>query len=215
MTDFEKMLSRSHELSETLVGLVQSADAVKGNPRCEPASAAAQLSFEHGHAMRMLFKVGTPNSACVLLRAQYEALLRSAWLLYAATSDQVERLSAPLSEDAAAAAKNIAGAEEMLRQLERRAAEAPELKGLVEPLREIRRESWQAMNSFVHGGIHALERTRSGFPVGLAINLLKNSNGMLHMAARLLARLTTSAALVAEADGAYSSFIDCLPVVSR
>jgi len=79
--------------------------------------------------MRALFAAGAPNSACVLLRAQSEALLR----------------------------------------------------GLVIPLREIREHHWTAMNSFVHGGLHPISRIFDGFPVKLATDLLKSSNGMLHM----------------------------------
>jgi len=215
VTDYENLLLRSHEFSVALVALLQVGGQPNGNPRCARASIAAQLSFEHAHAMRVLFEAGTPNSASALLRAQYEALLRSAWLLYAASPLHVEKLSASLSQDSAAAAKNAPGAEEMLKQLERVAEEDPNLRGLVQPLREIRDVSWQPMNSFVHGGIHPLERTKGGFPVKLAKDLLLNSNGMLHMAARLLARLTSSAELVEAADRAYLSFVDCLPVVEE
>lgn len=215
MTDYENLLLRSHEFSAALVALLQVVEQPSGNPRCERAGIAAQLSFEHAHAMRVLFEAGTPNSASALLRAQYEALLRSAWLLYAASPLHFEKLSASLSQDSAAAAKNAPGAEEMVKQLERMAEQDPKILGLVAPLRQMRTNSWQAMSSFVHGGLHALERTKSGFPVKLAKDLLLNSNGMLHMAARLLARLTSSADLVAVADRAYLSFADCLPVVEE
>jgi hypothetical protein len=70
------------------------------------------------------------------------------------------------------------------------------------------------MNSFVHGGLHPLTRTREGFPLKLAVDLLKNSNGMLHMSARLFARLTASAELVARVETAFKGFEDCLPVVN-
>lgn len=209
------LLTRSQEWAEHLWTALDSADAIAAGPRPEAVAAAVELSFEHAHALRLLLEVGTPNSAVVLLRAQYESLLRGAWLMYAASDAQLEKVSASLTAESGAAAKNVRGAEEMLKELERLLVETPGLLGLVLPLREIRDNSWAAMNSFVHGGLHPLDRTRKGFPVKLAADVLKNSNGMLHMAARLLARLTPSLALVGHVEAALGAFKDCLPVVTR
>jgi hypothetical protein len=214
MDDFEQLLARSHQFSETLVSYLDSADGLADGLRAEAAAAAAELSFEHGHAMRVLLEVGTPNSAAVLLRSQYEALLRAAWLMYAASEPHLEKLSTTLTIESGAKAKNAKGAEDMLKELEGLLSAAPTLRGLVLPLREIRDVSWAAMNSFVHGGLHPLTRTREGFPLKLATDLVKNSNGMLHMAARLLARLTPSADIVARVETAFREFSDCLPVVT-
>lgn len=164
--------------------------------------------------MRVLLEVGTPNSAAVLLRSQYEALLRAAWLLYAASEPHLDKLSTALTAESGAKAKNAKGAEDMLKELEALLVATPTLRGLVVPLREIRDVSWAAMNSYAHGGLHPLARTREGFPLKLAADLLKNSNGMLHMAARLLARLTPSADMVTRMEAAFAGFEDCLPVVA-
>lgn len=188
-------------------------DLAEGS-RVKSAAAAVDLSFEHSHALRALLALGTPNSAAVLMRSQYEALLRAGWLMYAASDLQVEQLAAPLSADSAAAAKNARGAEDMLKDLEKLLTTMPTLRGLVLPLREIREVSWAALNSFVHGGLHPLARSRGGFPTKLAADLVRNSNGMLHMAARLLARLTPSADVAAQVDKLYLAFPSCLPPFS-
>jgi hypothetical protein len=60
--------------------------------------------------------------------------------------------------------------------------------GLVIPLEEIRENQWKAMNSLVHGGIHPLQRM-DAFPVELAAQVVRNSNGIAHIACRLLMRL--------------------------
>lgn len=213
MEEFVHLLGRSHEFADALNEHLESADACASGARASAAIAAAELSFEHGQAMRMLLEVGTPNSAAVLLRSQYEALLRAAWLVYAASEQQVDRLSASLTPESAAAAKNTKGAENMLKDLERVLVDTPTLRGLVLPLREIREISWTAMNAFVHSGLHPLARTREGFPLMLATDLLKNSNGMLHMAARLLGRLTPSMKVVVRIEATHRDFTDCLPVV--
>lgn len=126
----------------------------------------------------------------------------------------MQKLSTTLTVESGAKSKNAKGAEDMLKELEGLLAATPTLRGLVLPLREIRVVSWAAMNSFVHGGLHPLTRTREGFPLELAVDLLKNSNGMLHMAARLLARLAPSADIVASVETAFVGFEDCLPVVT-
>jgi hypothetical protein len=214
MDELERLLAGSHQFSETLVGLLDSADGFADGPRAKAAAAAAELSFEHAHAMRILLEVGTPNSAAVLLRSQYEALLRAAWLMYAASEAHLDKLSTTLTTESGAKAKNAKGAEDMLKDLEALLVASPTLRGLVLPLREIRDVSWAAMNSFVHGGLHPLARTREGFPLKLAADLLRNSNGMLHMSARLLARLTPSADVVARVETAFKRFEDSLPVVT-
>jgi hypothetical protein len=214
MDELEHLLARSHQFSETLVNYLITTDGAAGGPRAEAAAAAAELSFEHGHAMRVLLEVGTPNSAAVLLRSQYEALLRAAWLMYAASEPHLEQLSTTLTVESGAKAKNAKGAEDMLKELEGLLSATPALRGLVQPLREIRDVSWAAMNSFVHGGLHPLTRIRDGFPLKLAADLVKNSNGMLHMAARLRARLTPSADLVTRVETTFREFTDCLPVVT-
>lgn len=183
--------------------------------RVEATAAAADLSFDHAFAVRALFEAGAANSASAMLRLQYEALLRSAWLLYAATEAQLEKAGATLTEASAAAAKNIAGPAEMLNDLERCAQERPELRGLVVPLREIRETAWAAMNSFVHGGLHPLARTSEGFPDVLAANLLKFSNGMLHMTARISARLTGSDEALKKVEQSRLKFGNCLPLITQ
>lgn len=214
LTDFEQLLARSYDFSQFLVGEIDSAGEFASGERPEAAAAAADLVFEHAHALRVLFEAGTPSSAAALLRPQYESLLRAAWILYAAPDAQVSKLTAPLTRQSAAAAKNIAGADEMLQGLERRLEHAPQLRGLVQPLREIRDEAWAAMNGFVHAGLHPLARTKDGFPVQLATAVVKMSNGMVHMAGRLLARFTNDEKLVLRIERSYVGFEDVLPVVT-
>ncbi len=214
MLDFGALLSQSHGFSDFLVETIESAGAAECDDQLGAVQAAAELSFEHAHALRVLFEAGVPNSAAAMLRLQYEALLRSAWLLYGATDNRLAKATAPLTAEAAQAAKNLRSAEDMLLDLERALKAAPELRGLVLPLREIRDVSWQAMNSFVHAGLHPLTRGKSGFPTKLASDLVKNSNGMLHMAARLIARLTGNWEVTTSVEHSYLRFQDCLPIVT-
>ncbi len=209
--DLERLLERSDAFGERLAELLDRGgqfDEVHGG-----TLAAAALSMEHGHSLRLLFATGAPQSACALLRLQYEALLRAAWLTYAAQPNTAARLSSPLTPEAQQAAKNVSGALDMLSDLQKALAANPALLGLVQPLVQIREFSWIAMNSYVHAGLHPLIRALDGFPAQLAGTVVRQSNAMQHMAVRLLSRLARSDGGLhpGEVDAAWKQFTDCLP----
>lgn len=76
--------------------------------------------------------------------------------------------------------------------------------------------SWDAMNFFVHAGLHPLARTSEGFPRELAANVVRQSNAVQHMAARLLARLSDDSSGLATSgvDAVWMQHEDCLPVAT-
>lgn len=176
-------------------------------PRHEVAAAAALVALEHAAALRASAQIGAMNSAAAILRLQYEAVLRAAWLLFAASPVQAEKLTRSLDLEAEQAAKNVPGYLDMMSALEKAAP-----AGLVEPLLEFNQYSRHALNSFVHAGIHPLTRVRTGFPLSQAETVLRFSAGMLHFAYRLLAALTGSQERMNIVTRAYSAFADCLPV---
>lgn len=172
------------------------------------AANAALLAIEHASALRASAQVKAMNSAAGLLRLQYEAVLRAAWLLYSASPGQVKKLTSSLDLDAEQIAKNLPGYLEMLAAIEKSTPE-----GLAAPLVEFNRYSRHALNSFVHAGIHPLYRSQSGFPPALAETILKFSAGLMHFAYRILAALTGSQERMNRVTRAYMAFQDCLPMV--
>ena len=71
--------------------------------------------------------------------------------------------------------------------------------------------SWNAMNSFVHGGIHPLRRSADGFPTHLALQVLRNSNGLSTMTGMTMAALTGDEAVSKPMSKIQPAFADCLP----
>jgi hypothetical protein len=71
--------------------------------------------------------------------------------------------------------------------------------------------SWNAMNSFVYGGIHPLRRSAEGFPVHLALQVLRNSNGLTTMTGMTMAILTGDEAISRTMSNIQPAFADCLP----
>ncbi len=170
---------------------------------------AAQVVLEHGRALRVLLADGQPTSALSLMRLQHEALVRALWLLYAASDLAVDTLSAPLSKEVESAARSLPMMAEMLKQLGQKPAAAQALIGL----QAFKDNNAATLNSFVHGGIHALQRQAQGYPVALIVGALRNCNGLMAMTAMMLAVLTGRQALVHVVSQLQATFTGDLPPV--
>ncbi|WP_419723451.1 DUF6988 family protein [Stutzerimonas stutzeri] len=70
--------------------------------------------------------------------------------------------------------------------------------------------SWKPLNSFVHGGVHAVNRHSRGFPVPLVRTMVLHSNGLLCMAANL-ALILSGAPPTGRLPQIQARFCDCLP----
>jgi len=62
--------------------------------------------------------------------------------------------------------------------------------GAYAPLQEFKTHNWQALNSYVHAGIHPIRRHQEGYPSGLIVQALLNVNGLFVLAAMQAAILT-------------------------
>jgi hypothetical protein len=87
-------------------------------------------------------------------------------------------------------------------------------KALTAPLAEFNQYSRHALNSFVHGGIHPLQRTQGGYPMEMALTVVRFSNALMHFAYRLLASLGGTQQLMDRVTRTYTKFPDCVPMVS-
>lgn len=209
--ELARVLHRADELD---VALMHAIDATHFRPyddsdRISASVSAASVALEHGRAMRVLVADGLPTAALSLLRLQHEALTRSIWLLYAATDLAIAKLSAPLSKETEAAAGKLPMLADMLKQLADKPAAAQPLIGLL----AFKANNAVALNSFVHGGIHALQRQAQGYPVPLIVGALHNANGLMVMAAMMLAVLAGKQALVRRVGVLQTTFADDLPPV--
>lgn len=203
------LFERSEEFEAHLRGVM--GDQVLGTlpvqPRHRIAVVAARLSIEHAYSARLLLlREGAAQSGVALLRLQYEALLRAFWVHFCASEEQVDKLAISLTPEAEQRAKNLPGPLDMLNKIVERAPAS-----IHAPLQQFHLESWRALNSFVHAGIHPLSRATSGFPVNLAVQIVRNSNGLMHFAYRLQASFVHQA-LVDAVTHSYHAFEDCLPM---
>lgn len=177
MMQLQHALAESDAIADEIRALV---DLLLCNDsgRVAVADVACSLAFEHWHALRLLLKARLLPSALVVHRSQFEAVLRSVWLTYAASDAEVSKLTASLDLEAEQAAKNVAQTQNMMDAL---AKSGP--KEAYAALSRFKDQSWKALNSYVHAGIHPLRRHAEGYPEQLMQNVLRNANGLAVMAA--------------------------------
>lgn len=171
---------------------------------------AGLLSLDHARGALILIGNELGTSALSLLRPQYESLVRGIWLLHAATDNWVDKFGEPLTVESARRANEGPMLAEMLKQLD--ASDAP--AQLVDQLQQFKDVSWKALSSYTHGGLHPLARTLSGFPMQLAIDAMRNSNGLVCIAAQLAAILTGDPHRNMPAvRRLHTDFADCIPII--
>ncbi|MBD9437347.1 hypothetical protein IB223_14685 [Pseudoxanthomonas sp. PXM03] len=169
---WEEFVLQSHELVVELIDCV-AFDVNTDEPRIALSEVLLSLAFEHSHSARMLLHTGFLPSALVVHRSQFEAVVRSLWVLYGASDQVVGKLSAELNLVTELAAKNIPTASKMMEDL---AVKAP--PNAFKPLNHFKTHMWGALNSYVHAGIHPIRRHADGYPAWLLTNVMKNVNGL-------------------------------------
>ena len=170
---------------------------------------ACLLALDHAKSARILFSDDAPNFATGLLRLQYLALLRAAWVLYAANDLQISKLAAQLGSHAMQVANNSPEPAEMFKALE---AIAP--IEVIQPLNEFKAVALEALNDFVPEGIDTLMRIKEALPEVLVLQLIRNSNGLIYFGYRMLASLNGSQALMNQMNQMkhlHGTFADCFP----
>jgi hypothetical protein len=176
------------------------------SPRIVTSDVACSLALEHWQSVRVLLREGLLPSAVVVHRAQFEATVRSIWLLYAASDACVEKLGAALSQESEQAAKNMPQTNVMM---ERLATKAPQQA--FDALARFKENSWKALNSYAHAGIHPMRRHGEGYPAGLIGNILRNANGLGVVACMQAAILSGQQPLQAQLLSVAEGYPTCMP----
>jgi len=162
--------------------------------------------FEHGISIIVLVEANHLASASVLLRAQFEALVRALWLHHVADDAWIEKYFAKVQADPRKDPNISRGVDDMLKDLAETAPPAIARKLL--PLKE---GAWGPLNSYVHTGIHPIVQQHVGYSPDFAIPTLRNANGLTGMAATLAALISSSPETTMAVIGVQHAHPDCLP----
>jgi len=200
------IFQRSELLVQNMIEIIDH-PAYDNSARLAVSGNLCQMSIEHSCALRSLSAGGMFASSFVVLRAQFEAVLRGVWALYCATDAHIERISANLDIDGEQSAKNLPQVQDMLAAL----GSAPAAKPAFDALSEFKDSSWRALNSYAHAGIHPLRRLEDGYPTGLVIQNVKISNALAMIAAMQFCIVTGVSGLQRALTPLHERFQDCLP----
>lgn len=180
---------------------------VDDSKRITSSSIMCLVALEHGSSTRQLAMCGNFTSAICIIRSQFEALTRAMWLLYSASDLKIENTMKTLSELLQNADQKPSNSE-MIKAL---SGKAPEQA--VSMLTEFRDLQWKALNSYVHGGVHALQRHGAGYTEELIKDIIKSSNGLLSMTAMMAAILTGNEIIAKDVTKIQRRHEDCLPTL--
>jgi hypothetical protein len=197
---------RSAAFARDLFDLTQYLEPVADSARVTASVVAISLAHEHWHALRSLLASGMFSSAVVVHRAQFEATVRSVWLSYAASDNDVAKVGADLNIETEQAAKNIPSVAAMMEAM---TGKAP--PQAVEALKCFKGSSWHALTSYAHAGIHAISRHRDGYPSELVKSLLRNANGLGVVGYFQLVGLCGRQPLQRDILAIAARYADCVP----
>lgn len=199
------LLARSAELEVVLLPYLEISLRHKSE-RIEASRIMCGVAFEHAESVKMLIATGNFTSALGLIRLQYEALVRAMWLFYTAPENVVSKLLNEFTRAAVGNSEKLAMQAEMLKGLEEKAPSDAMIS-----LVGFKENSWKPLSSYVHGGIHALQRHSKGYPVVLLVDTLKASNALSTMAAMHSIILSFDPSFAGQMRTIQISFRDCLP----
>jgi hypothetical protein len=162
------------------------------------------VSLEHAESFKILLASRNFTSALGLLRLQFECLVRGMWVLYAASDTSLTTLTSELNEESQKLANKLPMLSEMISQLEKKAP-----KNAIDPILEFKEYSWKPLSSYVHGGLHAIDRHSKGYPIQLLEQALKASNGVNGLVAVFGSILTGQPQLTKDVYKSFDKFSDC------
>jgi hypothetical protein len=203
--NLDNALKESEEFADELLELID-LPLCNDTARVGIADVACSLSLEHWHSVRRLLADDLMSSALVVHRSQFEAVLRSVWLTYAAPDADVAKLTTVLDLESEQAAKNLSQAQHMMEAL---AKSGP--KEAHAALARFKDNSWKALNSYAHAGIHPLRRHADGYPVALAHGVLCNANGLAVLSGMQAAVLSGAQPLQREVLALAAKHSTCMP----
>ena len=210
--NIEHLLNRSYQLEIELISPSIDLNLYDDSQRLLAVASLAMLSVEHSAGVRYLFKTKCIASAFALFRLQYEALVKSLWVFYVLKDEDIDSIVGELEE--ARITKNKKVFPPISKMLEQLLSANTPAHSHVLSLVELKNYSWDAMNSFVHSGLHAVRRNITGYPTELIYTIIKQSNNLLYLSAYLRAVITGNPNIIKEVSLARQRHMVCFQMVA-
>jgi hypothetical protein len=176
------LLEQTAQLHEELIALWNELPDPVSN-RAMLVTGFCEIVRQHTISQILLADAGIDVSATTLVRPAFEALVRGMWCLAGAEDAWIEKFLSPTPEAVKSDAETQMGPP-VQRMLDDIARHHP--AEIHRVLVDLKRQTWRAMHSYVHGGIRPLVQGLVGFREHEVAGVVMNANGMLVMATNLL-----------------------------
>jgi hypothetical protein len=198
-----QMLALSSNFDDDVVLLLQRS----WNPssqRLVITLAFCKSAVEHAISQRVLIAAGLHGTALSLIRLQFEAVVRSAWVLHGAKDDWIAKFSAPVPAGQLTEPQMGPPIPAMLEAIKSVAPEAA---------RELYRlnETMKVMHSFVHGGAHLVVCALRGYPPEKLVAVLQNRNLLTLMLTNVIVIASAQSELKGVVRKLGESHASCMP----
>ena len=180
---FELSLRMIAELKQEII----QSDVIDCGLRLELVEQCIYISFEHGIGVNSLLVAGLPTQAMILLRSQFEAVVRAYWLLFTASNHQVSKLNFSYTFEEQFESDTCLGLRKMLEQLINADLEA---KPAIDHLSLFEKYHLKQLHSLVHTGKQAFTRDVMGYADAMLLALMCQSNNLITVAAQIMLKHT-------------------------
>lgn len=164
-------------------------------------------SLQHWHGQQLLIAHGLEVPAMAHVRLQFETTIRSIWLLRGATDEWVRRFAEPVPDGDTREPVMGPPINAMLATIAK-----TEPANIAASLAELKRRSWTAMNSYVHGGVRPVVQAMAESDERQLANTLRNANGMGVMVTNVMLMIQTNPAPAGSLAAIQRHFQAYLPI---
>ena len=183
----EKLFELSTQMIMELKQQIIESDVIDGGPRLELVEQCVYISFDHGVGVNGLLAIGLPTQAMILLRSQFEAVVRAYWLLFIASNHQVSKLNFSYTFEEQFESDTCPMLSEMLDRLSNANLEA---KPVIDHLYDFKKYHLKQLNSLVHTGKQSFTRDVMGYKDEMLITLMRQSNNLITVASQIMLKHT-------------------------
>lgn len=183
----EELFQLSLQMIAELEKEIIQSEVIDCGPRLELVEKCIFISFKHGIGVHSLLTSELPIQAMVLLRSQFEAVVRAYWLLFLATNHQVVKLNFSYTFEEQFQSDTCPMIGEMLEALKKSNIDP---RQIIEHLYGFKKYHLKQLNSFVHTGKQSFTRDVMGFDEEMLLTLMRQSNNLITVSAQIMLKHT-------------------------
>lgn len=183
----QELFEQSLKMIDELKTEIDNSSFIDGGLRIDVVSQCIEISMQHNISLNALLALNLHIPAMVLLRAQFEAVVKAYWILFLATNEDISKLNFSWTFEEQFEKDKFPMVSEMLEKLYTANLEAHHI---IQHLLDFKKYHLKQLNSFVHSGKHSFTRHQIGFDQPMICALMRQSNNLATVAAQIMLKLT-------------------------